>query len=286
MGDDGGTSYIYYDYKENVTEEICTNYTSSHFFPSDVYSQYDHDYSISPDRCSSPISIAVNTEWTQYEVVLDIPSIDGKIIGNAGNDYLAIQIWTYFNDGECLMADGFGVAPPNERTNYPPPSTQCVTGTNCESCRNRFYNPFSYEGVLSLASFQLEKGIVSNEYHKIPYQETLEKCRLYYESSDCNSISVTDPFDSVTGSFGDTVRFQTNKHSPCQVSVGILEDVQLQSDGSSTEVVDIVIDSNKIDNSSFVIEAGCSGRGSCVLKFDYEADADIYRLEETVPEPI
>jgi hypothetical protein len=252
-----------------------------------LYTEFDHDYSISPDRCSDPIPITIHTNWTQYEIILDIPSIDGKIIGNAGNDYLAIQIWTYFKDGNCLLSDGNVEAPATPRARGGSGSS-CSGGDIpfCEPCRSGWFNTFSYKGTLSLSQFQLETGIEASEFHKTPYQETLNNCRLYYEASDCNSISVTDPFTNVTGLFSDTVRFITHKKSPTQVTLTVIESTELQSDGSSTEVVDINIDSNKIDSSSFVIDAGCAGAGSCVLKFEYEADSDIYRLEETVPEPI
>ena len=55
---------------------------------------------------------------------------------------------------------------------------------------------------------------------------------------------------------------------------------------SKTEVLSIVIDSTKVDNSSFTLSALCDGPGVCTYDFDYEADSDIYRLEETVPEPL
>ena len=90
---------------------------------------------------------------------------------------------------------------------------------------------------------------------------------------------------AVTGAdFSDSVRFTTNKERPVTVTVDVLNTLTLQDDYTHTEVDSVSI--TDIDDSSFTINAQCSGIGGCNLSFDYDADADIYRLEETKPGPI
>ena len=222
-------------------------------------------------------------EWTQYEIVLDVPSVEGKIVGNVGNDYLAIQLWTHFKDGECSLSNGDVEVPETPRSGGGG-GTPCTSGNPiCEPCRSGYYGEFSYTGTLSLAQFQLETGIEYTDHHKNYYAETLNKCRPYYEQHDCVSLSVLNMFGTATP-FNDTFRYATNKSSnDIQVSLNIIDNTLTTACGT-TIVSEVAI--NNIDDSSFTVDAKCSGLGECVLNFEYEVDNDIYRLGEIVPEMI
>ena len=237
---------------------------------------------MSPDRCSDSISIVLSEEWTLYEIVLDVPSVEGKIVGNVGNDYLAIQLWTHFKDGVCLLSNNDVEVPATPRSGGGG-GTPCSSGhTICEPCRSGYYGEFSYTGTLSLAQFQLETGIEYTDYHKNYYAETLTKCRPYYEQHDCVYLSVLNMFGT-TSSINDTFRYATTKNNDVQLTLNILGDTQTTACGTTT-VSEVAI--NNIDDSSFTVDAKCTGLGECVLNFEYEVDNDIYRLGEIVPEMI
>ncbi|CUW95119.1 hypothetical protein [Agrobacterium genomosp. 2] len=58
--------------------------------------------SFSPYNTFSVTTIAVTTQWTRYDVVMDIPSIAGKTLGTNGMDALALSIW--FDAGSSYNA--------------------------------------------------------------------------------------------------------------------------------------------------------------------------------------
>ena len=64
----------------------------------------------------------MDTLWSD----IDIPELQGKVIGNGGNDYLAVQFWTHDKNGACDVSTHPGSEHPgtprneNESTNNCP----------------------------------------------------------------------------------------------------------------------------------------------------------------------
>jgi len=57
------------------------------------------DYNIgsgTSDPVYSPlVPVELENYWKKYEITLDVPDIDGKVIGNNGDDYLGVYFWTH-----------------------------------------------------------------------------------------------------------------------------------------------------------------------------------------------
>jgi len=283
---ESGEEYVYYELERGVTELTCLSFTEggtdSNFFPYPPHNQWSHDYFVSPDECSNSIPIILSEDWTLYEIVLDVPSTKGKIIGNVGNDYLAIQLWTHFEDGCCLISNEDVVVCETQRGGGDGGPSCSPNYSICEPCRSGYYGGFSYTGTVSLAQFQLETGIEYTEHHKHSYTETLDKCRPYYEQIDCAYLSMLNIFGTQEP-FNNTFRYTTNKLNNIQISLNVIDNIDTTACGTTT-VSGVAI--NNIDDSSFTVNANCNGVGECLLEFEYEVDSDIYRLGENAPEMI
>jgi hypothetical protein len=42
----------------------------------------------------APVTVNLSTDWQAYAATFNVPSVSGKVLGTAGNDYLALNFWT------------------------------------------------------------------------------------------------------------------------------------------------------------------------------------------------
>ncbi len=107
-------------------------------------------------------TFALTTFWKKFSVILDIPSIAGKVIGTDGNDHLQVRIW--FEAGSAYDA---------------------------------FTNSLGQQsGTFDLANIQLEAGEVATIFEQRPIVTELSLCQRYFEASE---ISIK--YRSIVGTF-------------------------------------------------------------------------------------
>ena len=269
-----GSSHIYFDYENNVTEAACLeNNTSSHFFPADLVEKSQIDFHVSPDRCTQPKDITLSTAWTRYDLTFDIPELQGKVIGNGGNDYLAVQFWTHDKNGACDVSTHPGSEHPGTPRNENESTNNCPDPAVCEPCGFSRFTSTHYAGTMSLAQVQLEQGLKFTKFHRVSERKTMDQCKRFYELSECNHTEVSKPFlGAMSSGLIETVQLQEEKRVTPQVTI-----YDTVYDNASSVAV------SNITSNKFVVtaDAGAS-KGKAAMDFTYEADAELYRYNEQV----
>tara|TARA_Y100001963_G_C6787499_1_gene453651 strand:+ start:1039 stop:1881 length:843 start_codon:yes stop_codon:yes gene_type:complete len=268
-----GSTNVYFDYAENATEASCLALdTDSHFFPANMVEESQIDFHVSPDRCSQSKDVNITTNWTQYTLTFDVPELQGKVVGNVGNDYLAVQFWTHERNGSCSMSTFDANYPATPRGDTPG-TNLCTGNAVCEPCHSNRFTSTHYEGTLDLAQVQMERGNKFTKFHRKTTRQEIDSCKRYYELSECNHISVSKPFlGAMTSGLKDTVQLQEEKRVTPQVTI---YDTTYEN-ASAVAVSDIT-------SGQFVLTANAgTAKGKSALDFTYEADAELYRYNEQV----
>lgn len=89
----------------------------------------------------------LGTTWKRYSLTISLPSILGKTLGSAGNDYLRVRIW--FDAGSTFATESAGVG--------------------------------QQSGTFDLWGFQLEAGSIATPFETRPYHLELQMCRRYFQ---------------------------------------------------------------------------------------------------------
>lgn len=90
--------------------------------------------------------VALTTSWTKYTVTVNIPSVSGKTLGTAGNDYLYFTFW--FDAGSDFDA--------------------------------RTASLGQQSGTFDIAQVQIEEGTAATPFEMRPYGMELSLCQRYY----------------------------------------------------------------------------------------------------------
>ena len=114
-------------------------------------------------------TIALTTSWQKFEVVINVPSISGKVLGSDINSYLGVIFW--FDAG----------------SNYNP--------------RNNSLGQQS--GIFDIAQVQLEAGSVATPFERRSIGEELALCQRYYEKS--YNVDVAPGTITLSGMLGEYV---------------------------------------------------------------------------------
>lgn len=92
-------------------------------------------------------TLALTTSWQRFVVTVSIPSISGKTLGTANDDYLALVFW--FDAGSSF----------NARTN----------------------SLGQQSGTFDIANVQVEAGSIATPFEQRPISTELSLCQRYYE---------------------------------------------------------------------------------------------------------
>ena len=139
--------------------------------PKNIALELTQFYGTGGSPSASVTGIGVNTvnltpTWKKFTYTIDIPSISGKTLGTAKNDYLGLIFW--FDAGSAL----------NSRTN----------------------SLGQQSGTFDIAQVQLEEGDTATTFEERFFQETLAMCQRYYEKTFPYSQAVTNgPATGVAG---------------------------------------------------------------------------------------
>jgi hypothetical protein len=90
--------------------------------------------------------VAIGTTWQKVVVKTTVPSISGKTIGTAGNDYLRLVIWLDAGSNFNARTDSLG----------------------------------HQSGTFDIAQVQVEAGSVATPFERRPYGTELALCQRYY----------------------------------------------------------------------------------------------------------
>ena len=251
------------------------NNVSSHFFPTNVVEKSQIDFHVSPDRCSQAQYVDITTAWTRYDLTFDVPQLQGKVIGNSGNDYLGIQFWTHDSNGSCSVSTHPGTTHPASPRNNDPGTDACPDPATCEPCAFTKFQQTHYAGTMSLAQVQMEQGLKFTKFHRVPVSKTMEQCKRFYELSECNHVEVSKPFiGAVSSGLIETVQLQEEKRKNPQVTI---------YDTVYDNASNISLAKTEITSDKFVVTADAgAGKGKSAADFTYEADAEVYRYNEQV----
>jgi microcystin-dependent protein len=265
---------ISYQKIPNQTVHHCTE-LGGQFISNDALDYFNaldtHTCGVSEDMCSDGVIINVDSIWQQYEVVFNIPSVDSKYIGNSNTDYLALQLWTHLSNGYCKTNSDVQVFPRNRLgENYG--TVDCSENSLCEPCVSNFSYGFSYTGTLNIAHVQMEKGTEFTGFVKESLTEEIDFCQGFYETT--NSCRGKSDYYPISGTDMFNYHVELIRQKVCTTprpSVRILYSPSISN-------INILIDS--ITDKGFSIEGDITDIGNANIKFVYDCDCDIYRLEE------
>ena len=270
-----GEAIVTYTRLENQTVHSCESLNGQFisYDAVDYFDQFEDTHcGVSEDYCSDYAAIDVTYEWQQYEITFIVPDVNNRYIGNSGTDYLAFQLWTHLHNGYCSTLSG-AEAPPRNRLGDDFGSVSCSDNSLCESCVSSFPFPFSYQGTLNLAQFQLQTGSEFTGYVKPNLIELMDTCQGTYESNTCATKGEYYP---ITGAnyFEHEVYLKRQKICPTPRSIISVFNIAPYRIGN----IDIATES--VTQKGFVIKGDVLTAGAGKLAITYECDCDLYRAEE------
>lgn len=270
-----GEPIVKYTRIENQTVHSCESMNGQFisYDAVDYFNQFeDMHCGVSEDYCSDYAAIHVTYEWQQYEITFIVPDVNNRYIGNSGTDYLAFQLWTHLHNGYCSTFSGVE-APPRNRLGGDFGSQICSNNSLCEPCVSSFPFPFSYEGTLNLAQFQLQTGSEFTGYVKPNLIELMDTCQGTYESNTCATKGEYYPIEGANY-FEYEVYLKRQKICPTPRSIISAFNT------SPSRIGNIDIATESVTQKGFVIKGDVLTTGAGKLAITYECDCDLYRAEE------
>jgi hypothetical protein len=128
-------------------------------------------------------AIAITTSWARYSATVAIPSISGKTIGTANNDYLGVRLWLSAGSSNATRASSIGIQ----------------------------NNTFDIWGV------QAEYGSKATPFQTASggsLQGELAMCQRYYQASGLQSYYLTGTVNNTTDTLFAYQLIQTMRTSP------------------------------------------------------------------------
>ena len=129
--------------------------------------------------------VSLTTVWTKYTISFTVPSLSGKTIGTANNDYLQIGFW--FDSGATYSSRSLSLG--------------------------------QQSGTFDIAQVQLEDGSVSTEFERRTVGDEMLLCQRFYELGNDHGILVTAAIGSYGGGIVDATFKVTKRALPTTVSV-------------------------------------------------------------------
>ena len=95
--------------------------------------------------------VTLSTSWARYSISVAVPSIAGKTLGTAGNDFVSIALWTSAGSTFNARTGSLGIQ----------------------------------SATIDIWGVQVEEGSVATLFEQKSYADELRACQRYYERRDC-----------------------------------------------------------------------------------------------------